>query len=366
MRPESAHDTGEAGRGHLRLRQRWVVTVGDSFISGEGARWAGNTTGPARSVDAGGDNLYVDTSGKESQAGCHRVTLARGTLGPGRRHLNLACSGATTDSTGAGVAFKPGLDFYDGGNGEVGQALALQHFARRHDVSEVMVSIGGNNFGFASVVTRCISAFVTTVGSRPSYCKDDPRVEAQFDPGSAALVSRDVSQALRHVAIAMRRAGYRSSDYALMVQNYPSPLPPGPLLRYREALAERYTVGGCPVYDEDATWAHSVALPVINGAISAGIDRAGLSNVTLVDLSAALDGHRLCESGVTRVGLDGLRTWRQPGAKARLEWVNRLYLAAPPWRVEESWHPNYWGAAAIRSCLTQAILAPPVPEPCAQ
>ncbi len=366
MRPELGHDTGESGREHLRPRERWVVTVGDSFISGEGARWAGNTLGPASGVDAGGDSLYFDTSGRESQVGCHRVTLARGALGPRRRHVNLACSGASTVSTGTGAAFKPGLDFYDGGKGQIGQALALQQFAERHDVSDVVVSIGGNNFGFASVVMRCISAFVTTVGSRPSYCRDDPQVTRQFDAESAERVSRAISQALRRTASAMRLAGYRPDEYTLVVQNYPSPLPPGPLMRYAETLAERYTRGGCPVYDEDATWAHSSALPVINAAVSAGVDRIGLPNVVSLDVSTVLDGHRLCETGVAHVGQDGLRSWRQPGAFARLEWVNRLYLAVQPWRVEESWHPNYWGLAAIRNCVRHAIQAPPIPRPCAQ
>ncbi len=359
-------DGGGASGERPQTAEKWVVTLGDSFISGEGTRWAGNTTGPASPVDVGGDLVYFDARGMERQAGCHRVALADGFLGRGLRHKNLACSGASTVSTGKGSAFKPGLDFYDGGEGDIGQALALQRFARSHQVTDVVVSVGGNNFGFASVVTRCISAFVTTVGARPSYCKDDPQVTGQFDPESAALIGREISQALRRTVTAMRKAGYRSNDYNIVVQNYPSPLPPGPLLRYRETLAERYTRGGCPVYDQDATWAYSTALPVINGAVLAGVEQIGRRNVVLLDVSAALDGHRLCEIGVTQVGLDGLRSWRQPDAVERLEWVNRLYLAVEPWRVEESWHPNYWGAAAIHSCMRQAIQAPPIPGPCAQ
>jgi hypothetical protein len=40
--------------------QRWVVTLGDSAISGEGGRWAGNTRGDHRRIDALGDGAYQD------------------------------------------------------------------------------------------------------------------------------------------------------------------------------------------------------------------------------------------------------------------------------------------------------------------
>jgi hypothetical protein len=36
----------------------WVVTVGDSAISGEAGRWAGNTNGSSNNVDAGGADTY--------------------------------------------------------------------------------------------------------------------------------------------------------------------------------------------------------------------------------------------------------------------------------------------------------------------
>jgi len=42
--------------------------------------------------------------------------------------VNLACSGASTGTT-TGGDFKPGLDFYDDGNGHLGQAKLLQQFA---------------------------------------------------------------------------------------------------------------------------------------------------------------------------------------------------------------------------------------------
>ena len=43
-----------------RTPQRWVVTLGDSYISGEGGRWAGNITGDPERVDALGGDAYHD------------------------------------------------------------------------------------------------------------------------------------------------------------------------------------------------------------------------------------------------------------------------------------------------------------------
>ena len=37
----------------------WVVTIGDSAISGEAGRWAGNSSDPAQ-ADALGDAAYLD------------------------------------------------------------------------------------------------------------------------------------------------------------------------------------------------------------------------------------------------------------------------------------------------------------------
>ncbi len=36
----------------------------------------------------------------------------------------------------------------------------LQHFAATHNVKLVALSIGGNNFNFASIVTTCIEDFL--------------------------------------------------------------------------------------------------------------------------------------------------------------------------------------------------------------
>src|SRR5215218_8943961 len=132
-----------------------VVALGDSAISGEAGRWAGNTNGSPSRVDALGSTAYHDTTSGEAIPGCHRSKAAEIHIG-GIESKNLACSGARTytQSYSPGENFKPGLDFYDDGAGHIGQAEALERYARTRRVRLVVVLIGANNFGFASVVER--------------------------------------------------------------------------------------------------------------------------------------------------------------------------------------------------------------------
>ena len=49
-----------------------VVSIGDSAISGEAGRWAGNTNGSPSNVDALGPTAYYDAGSAEAIHGCHR------------------------------------------------------------------------------------------------------------------------------------------------------------------------------------------------------------------------------------------------------------------------------------------------------
>ena len=40
----------------------WVVSVGDSYISGEAGRWAGNTNESSSKIDALGSTAYYDNA----------------------------------------------------------------------------------------------------------------------------------------------------------------------------------------------------------------------------------------------------------------------------------------------------------------
>src|SRR3954464_2240140 len=129
----------------------WVASVGDSYISGEAGRWAGNTNNSSSTIDALGPSAYFDNANRTAEQidRCHRSWAAEVFVGGGVNGVTLACSGAKTSTfTNSDGNFKPGLDFYNDGVGHKGQARMLQEFASTHNVKFVPLSIGGNNFNF--------------------------------------------------------------------------------------------------------------------------------------------------------------------------------------------------------------------------
>ncbi len=339
----------------------WVVTLGDSYISGEAGRWAGNTNESSSKIDALGSTAYYDNSGHTAELipGCHRSQSAEAYIGGGVNGDNLACSGAKTSSFTSEGVFKPGLDFYNSG-GHEGQALMLEKFAKTHNVKLVPISIGGNNFNFASIVQTCIEDFLLTPEWWPAYCSEEESVTNNFTPSNVATQQAAIKGAILNVAKAMTNAGYTSGQYTILVQNYPSPIPSGAGFRYAQKGYTRQTVGGCGFWNHDADEANATMLPTISGAVFKGAEEALLSNLKTMNISSAFNGRRLCEKGVGLLEEEGLSTWKSTGAVNKTEWVNQVRTITailPPYEIQEDLHPNYWAQLALRNCVTQAYNA---------
>jgi hypothetical protein len=336
----------------------WVVSVGDSYISGEAGRWAGNSNASESYVDALGSTAYYDnaTNTGEQIPRCHRSKAAEVYIGGGVNSLNLACSGARTATfTDSNGNFKPGLDFYSS-SGHQGQALMLQSFAASHNVKMVAVSIGGNDFNFASIVQSCVTDFLTSPTWWKNYCNDDSSVASNFTAANVAAVRARIATAYQNIRTAMRNAGYADNAWTLMVQNYESPIPNGSAFRYSESGYTRQSTGGCGFWNNDANWANGTALPTIDNAVFGAATDSGLTNVRTLNLAGAFNGHRLCENTDNLVEAN-YSSWRAAGAVDKSEWIDQIRTvstATSDYYIQESLHPNYWGELAVRSCLRQA------------
>jgi hypothetical protein len=336
----------------------WVVTVGDSAISGEAGRWAGNTNMAPWRHDTGADAYFDNaTNTAETTPGCHRSKAAEAHIG-GVNSLNLACSGART-YTQTGGDFKPGLDWYDGPAGK-SQVVQLQEFATTNDVDAVTVLIGANNFGFADIVQQCVTNWLTSPWWWKNYCNDDRSIKNRFTSSAVDARTNEVAGAIGNVSQAMANAGYTSDDYTVIIQTYWSPIPRGDQIRYSERGWTRQSIGGCGVWNRDANWANDTAVAKMNQALTDGVVRSGIDNYVVLDMSRSLDGHRLCEQGVGLLEEVGLGAWTDPGAADATEWVSQIRTLTTifgPYQLQEGIHASYWGQLAMRNCLRQAYNA---------
>ncbi len=336
----------------------YVVSLGDSYISGESGRWAGNTGNGQQYVDALGSSAYLDSGSYESSRTATARRRRRVFIGGGVLGKNLACSGARTSSfTDGDGNWKPGLDFSDDGAGHQGQAKLLQSWATSHNVKLVTVSIGGNNFNFADIVTTCVEDFLYSPSWWKDYCNDDSSVTSNFTSANVSAQTTAIKNAILNVRTAMANAGYGASQYTILVQDYPSPIPSGSGFRYSESGYTRQSTGGCGFWNADANWANATALPTINGAVKNGAAQTGLTNVKIMELQSTFNGRRLCENTVGRLEEAGYTYWNSAGAVDHIEWfqgIRTVTAAGSDYYIQESLHPDYLAQLAERNCTRQA------------
>jgi hypothetical protein len=338
-----------------------VVSVGDSAISGEAGRWAGNTNGSPNNVDALGPTAYYDNASNTAETihGCHRSKASEIGIGGGVLSANLACSGARTytQAYSSGSDFKPGLDFYDDGAGHIGQAKALQQYAATHNVKLVVALIGANDYGFADIVQQCVLDWLTSPTWWKNFCNDDSSMTSKFTASNVAAITTRVKNAYLNLRTAMRNAGYADGSWTLLTQTYSSPLPRGSGIRYSESGFTRQTVGGCGTWNADANWANDTVVAKLNQTVRDARAASAMTNTALFEVQNALVGHRLCENTDGLLEEQGLASWRSPGAADRSEWVSQIRTTTTlfgPYQLQEDAHPSYWGQLALRNCVRRA------------
>jgi hypothetical protein len=321
-----------------------IVSLGDSFISGEGGRWLGNGS-ESLGTRSGTDRAAFDCDswghcdydpgrvyGSSEENDCHRSDVAPILSAPVAvdARVNLACSGAKLANVWPATL---------GGQwhfGEPPQTDQLAAVVRRDDVRMIVLTVGANDVGFGELVAGCALDWARSAEDDPVLCRFD--AQADVDAALPAM-ERGLLKALRSVRATMASAGYRYADYRLVTMGYASPFPAGRWIRYREDGWSRLNEGGCPVWNGDADWAAGEGTGSIVAAMRAAATAAGAE---FLDLRHALDGHQLCDRRARRVGAEG-------PSPVSAEWVRRLAFVQGSSR--ESLHPNAYGQRAIGTCL---------------
>ncbi|MFG2981674.1 GDSL-type esterase/lipase family protein [Streptomyces sp. NPDC048258] len=321
-----------------------VVSMGDSYISGEAGRWKGNSltnSGNRNGTDRGWVTGSTYDPGKvygTTAGGCHRSDSAevRSAGAIAAVAVNLACSGATSENvfraSNGGVAFK----------GEAPQADQLAAVAASHDVKVIALSVGGNDLGFAGIIKDCAYDFILW----NSYCYDDQQygVDQKIDQ-----VMANVGKSVDEVRAVMRGAGYADSSYRIVLQSYPSPIPRGAENRYTQSDWSRLNTGGCPFWNRDSDWARDSLVPQIAGRIK-GV--AAAKGVQFLDLRDMLQGREVCAKASKQVSST------VPASATTSEWARWIDNNESQGLIQESMHPNYFGQLAVGRCLALAVAQP--------
>jgi hypothetical protein len=322
-----------------------IVSLGDSFISGEAGRWKGNSivsTGDRAGTDRAWTGSGYDASrvyGSTDANGCHRSDVAEvlSSVVFIARKINLACSGAETKNI-----FRPSSGGV-GQNGEPSQGQQLRYVAQLTNVKVVVLSIGGNDLGFADIIRACAQAYAARTGP----C--NPSQQAVVDARKPAAFA-GVAKAIDEVRAIMAESGYARSQYRFIVQSYGSPVPRASETRYAETGADRETIGGCPFYNADLDWARdSLVNQITNGLLYT----AASKGVEFLDLHNQLQGHEVCATASRQATLG------EPPTGSTSEWARFLTLNLVQGEIQETLHPNFYGQQSLGRCLSLAVNTSP-------
>lgn len=384
--------------------ERWIVGLGDSYMSGEGALVSNKnyTNKPSNWsfwITGSLDQVFGDKSegGQQSETipYCHRSFSAPMHFGEQRyQTLNLACSGAKSATFTDAGDYKPGIDFDPGTGADVqGQAALLEQFARNHDIAAVLLSIGGNDFGFGDVISQAANAYLFPTSWEP--WRNNETGEVAIRQPNLDRVSAGITSALVNINQAMTNAGKAPGSYRIVYQSPPQFIGRAGENAYAGSFTyERQDVGGCGINDSTLDWIVDTAAPKLLAAMKKGVADAvpqlGGTQVVFMDGSQAFTGHKLC-------GKDDLPTagyastiGMEPGQPGSL-----TTPAQPPWQADNgqgnTWvapleifgvqiggkvidplllqaaggnskhletlpfHPNYWGQRALAACNSAAL-----------
>ncbi|WP_436496943.1 proprotein convertase P-domain-containing protein [Actinokineospora sp. HUAS TT18] len=373
-----------------------LIQLGDSFASGEGAGWRGNTSvgsGDRQGTDEAArfdsltgkwtyrpethvyePNTYRESDGWWGANPCHRARHAPITYAKGAadRVVNLACSGAQSKhiwSANAG-----GVEQHSGLKTQLDQLRDA--IFPTDDVAMVAITVGGNDIsipaydkpGFGELVIQCMAAYVHTYfqdGYGEQWCKD----EIESGAGNAISdVFYNTLKTIDQVQGALAAEGQPVGSYKLLLTGYPS-ITPTKWAEWSSASETGHWSDRCPVRRFDSTYINNHVVSRLNDAIQAAAEERGVGFVNMEDV---FKGHRLCETDTHRGSLPAQEPqyaeWVRyldidvnsvnpvfEGARAKLFGSDpdekRSKALGSQRSIAESFHPNTWGQKALGTCM---------------
>ncbi|MFJ4866336.1 GDSL-type esterase/lipase family protein [Streptomyces sp. NPDC088748] len=371
-----------------------IINLGDSFSSGEGSGWKGNSTDSSGNRD-GTDmaaslvngkwvydphSVYDDSSNGYPQFDswedeCHDSRtapirrLSNAIPGEYIALFNWACSGAKTKNiypiTSGGEIFK----------GRVPQITHIKNYplTAQQDVKMVVIGAGGNDAGFGAIIDECVTAWAKRNIADILYpykdgtCKDEVRDKFVYNVKD---VTYNLNKTIKNLKETLEDQGQAWGSYKVVVTGAPMILPSD---ESDWSYGEDNMGGRCFINRDDAAWINEHFVTRLNKAMRATADEYG---VGFLDTSEAFVGHRLCEAGTVRgsaaaasssnaewvrfidVHLSASSLWEavKKTGFPFFEWPLREGVSEAAMNsqrhISESLHPNYYGQQAIGKCLS--------------
>ncbi len=334
-------------------QSRYVIGMGDSYMSGEGATYS--QYGPKSTSGSSSDwweiaygNSLQETYPQDykypidvtpSGVRCHRAGSA--SMMWGRDDyigLDLACSGATYDSTGD----KPGMD--NGGNSQIQmlKQAAAKIKAQGDEITSIQLSIGGNDVNFSTIVSDCITRYLKPFATRCSNDEDSElrkQVAAGLQPAQLA-----VREGTKNIVAAMDSQGYAPDSYRITVQTYPIGVPTAQDFQSDfggNSGYGRQGIGGCGLTNGDLDYFNNALGPKLFEVMQTGADeaRSSLPNsrVTVMNATNAFASHQLCSKDVA--------LWKGKGINDDQNTMN------PPWTGFGGGSTGQWMTPVVLTCL---------------
>lgn len=295
-----------------------IVALGDSYISGEGAR----VYFPGTDEPGGARNM------------CHRARKAypyRLAERLGASLVFVACSGArTTHVNGVDEDGNPAPGQYPRSGEDVyGTRPQVEILRETEDPDVVLLSIGGNDAGFAEIGVQCATPVLA----------DCRRLAEQW----LRRLDSHLYPALVATYTAVREA---APDAEVFAMTYPNPVGP----KFCKDLA-----GLNPA---EMDFIREVFVGRLNEIVTTAAEAAGIHSV---DLTGALAGHRFCEVPLGKTAVNFLEISRTRGAAIDVAHLGGL--------ASGTLHPNPFGHELLEKVVLPKLEAlqqgtlPPAPDP---
>ncbi|MEO3781274.1 hypothetical protein ABGB16_31680 [Micromonospora sp. B11E3] len=307
-----------------------VVSLGDSYASGEGASAAGGVDYYPESDNNGGDSAIRNACHRSRLAWSRQAVLPDDTSrSVGARadswdaqldHHLLACSGAKTVNLLPGPA---------GGQGQYGEVSQLDRGFLDEDTTLVTLSIGGNDARFGDIVKECLY-------KAGLYSCPDAKLDGDSETVAVATERRITGTVEDDVVRVLEKIAEKAPNARIVLMGYPQLLD---------------NLGGClyPVIDPyEAAWLNYAGL-LLNIHLGEAVQRAqpDQPRIWFSDPTDEFAGKALCgdPESIHRIVMD-----KTPGDEPGL---------APS---AQSFHPTTAGAGLYATALTTTLASlPPLP-----